>query len=154
MSWQKVVEISKYCPAAVDVTDTAPDVTAGFWSGVPIPEGWHTRALELGGGGSYWDWHTRDQAADFARSTDEMAEAADWWLQWAPHLLELIHVGRLVKDGQVLQYTSAWGHADHVHVAADDAGCDAILAQLAVMFPGGPPRYAVPEDCAVVFIRH
>ncbi len=136
-AWEKILQIGKHAPGGLRVTDTAPWVNAGTYSGVSVPNGWRTRAQELGGGGSYSDGHTLGRAVDYDGTAAGMRDAAVWWYQWAPYLKLLIHAtpfstdsGFLVQDGAKRTWTEAWGHGDHVHVEITDWGCDQILAKL------------------------
>lgn len=87
-------------------------------------------------------YHGTGNAVDFSNGGDagtpEMDSFANWWIQYAPFLLELIHVnmdgtGEFVKNGQIVD-GSFYGaatlaqHHNHVHVAATIHGIDSAEA--------------------------
>jgi LysM repeat protein len=128
-SYPTIVQIAKFAPVRMKVTDTAP------WA----PGGWKDRPGH--------DYHTAGLAVDFAvartkTGDQQMRDFAKWWLKHDNLLLELIHTtpfsddhGFYVKDGRRVGegfYGAAINraHVNHVHVAMTVGNAHALLRKL------------------------
>jgi hypothetical protein len=79
-------------------------------------------------------YHGKGNAVDAYNSPANMVKLAQWWTQFTPFLLELIHSGGggyFVKNGKPVS-ASYYGaatvsqHYNHVHVAVTNSGLNAI----------------------------
>lgn len=143
-AYETIIEIAKYAPVKLKVTDTCPT----------CPGGWKDRPG--------WDHHKAKKAVDFALPQNAagqkaMRDFARWMIQYSGSLLELIHTtpykddnGFYVKDGRKVgeaYYGAATNaaHMNHVHVAAEPAAAEALLAKLR---SAGPPAAAPKKTAA------
>lgn len=90
-------------------------------------------------------YHGKGNAVDVYSTAANMVKLAQWWTQFTPFLLELIHSGGggfFVKNGKPVS-ASYYGtsvvsqHYNHVHVAVTNSGLNAIRS-------GAPVLTAVP----------
>lgn len=111
------------------INDTAPwvlpFVTMG---GTSIPKGWAGRPP---GDGWHWQGYALDQGG-----YGETELANFWYNNRHRGVIELIHndgtKGWLISHYNALQWSGAWGHWDHVHVAMGTASAKQWRDQLAI----------------------
>jgi nucleoid-associated protein YgaU len=150
-SYPTIIEIAKFAPVRMKVTDTAP------WA----PGGWRDRPGR--------DYHTAGMAADFAvartkTGDKQMREFARWWAKHAGFLLELIHTtpfsddnGFYVKDGRRVG-EGFYGpsinqqHLNHVHVAISVANAHALLGKLKPAAKVAAPVNGSPNGAAKTYV--
>ncbi|MGH3736331.1 MAG: LysM peptidoglycan-binding domain-containing protein [Micromonosporaceae bacterium] len=162
-SYDEIMQIAKFVPAKLNVTDTAP------WA----PGGWKGRPG--------WDYHKAGLAVDFAVATTKsghraMRDFARWWYRHPEFLLELIHTtpfnddnGFYIKDGKrrgegFYGRATNLAHLNHVHVAMTEASARKLLAKLkanggapkrpAVVKPTPPKSYTVVRGDTLGALAH
>ena len=124
-SWKTIEAIYRYCPTVIPVTD----------------DGYRDQYGPIAGG--TWDWHVAGCAVDFGgNSAEEMRDVAEWWYQFADHLIEEIHTtpfstnnGFYVKNGERVSpgfygHQTEMAHQNHVHIAMSEANANGLLRYL------------------------